>query len=113
MSRQNLRLKRKTRSKYKIRGTDSRPRLSVFRSNKHICGQLIDDENSKTLVQVSDMKFKNKGTKTDLAFIVGENIASEAKTKKITKIVFDRSGYKYHGRVRALAEGARKGGLLF
>lgn len=113
MNRQNLRLKRKARAKSKVRGTQSKPRLNVFRSNKHIYGQLIDDENSKTLVQVSDAKIKAKGKKTELALNVGEDLAKEAKAKKITKIVFDRNGYKYHGRVKALAEGARKGGLLF
>src|SRR5688572_2114169 len=113
MNRQDLRLKRKTRMRSKVKGDESKPRLSVFRSNKHIFAQLIDDETSKTLAAASDVKLKDKNKKADTAFTVGENLAKAAKLKKIDRAVFDRNGYKYHGRVKSLAEGARKGGLSF
>ena len=101
----------------KIKGTVERPRLSIFRSNRHIFAQLIDDINSKTLFSVSDLKAK-KGAKknlkkTDKARAIGLELAKEAGLKKIKKIVFDRGGYKYHGRIKAVAEGAREGGLMF
>jgi len=97
------------------------PRLSVFRSNRHIYAQLIDLSSGCVLASASDIeissKEKNKKVesmnKTDLAFKVGELIAKKAKEKNITKVVFDRGFYKYHGRVKALAEGARKNGLIF
>lgn len=104
--------RRKRRIRAKISGTSQCPRLSVFRSLTHIYAQVIDDENSKTLVSVSDVKMK-KGTKTEAAKEVGLEIAKKAKEMKIEKIVFDRSGYQYHGRVKAVAEGAREGGLQF
>ena len=104
--------RRKKRIRAKISGTSECPRLAVFRSLTHIYAQIIDDENSKTLASVSDMKMK-KGTKTETAKEVGLEIAKKAKEMKIGKIVFDRSGYQYHGRVKAVAEGAREGGLKF
>lgn len=94
-------------------GTKQRPRLSVFRSNKHIFLQLIDDRAGKTLVSAADLKSKKKLTKTELAKSAGKKLAETAKEKKIKKVVFDRGGYKYHGRVKAAAEGAREGGLNF
>lgn len=98
----------------KISGTAKIPRLCVFRSSKHIYAQLIDDEKSKTLISTSDLEIKKaKDKKINLASKVGKLIAKKAIEKKITKVVFDRGGYKYHGRVRALAEGAREGGLSF
>ena len=105
----------------KVRGLISRSslygRLSVFRSNKHVYAQIIDGKKGTVLTSSSDLKGlsdKNKKlTKTETAFIVGEELAKKALRKKISKIVFDRGGYKYHGRVKALAEGARKGGLKF
>lgn len=115
----NLQLKakryqeRKKRVRAKIEGTKDLPRFSVFRSNSHIYGQLIDDVTKKTLVSGSDLKSKEKGTKSEIAGKVGEEIAKEALAKKIKKVVFDRNGFAYHGRVKALAEGARKGGLVF
>ena len=92
----------------------SRPRLSVFRSNKQIYAQIIDDVKRKTLVSFSS-KDLTKAEKDSLAVAkaVGEGLAKKAKVKKIKEVVFDRSGYKYHGRVKALAEGARQGGLKF
>jgi len=110
------RLKRKKRVRSKVFGTIERPRLSVYRSNKFIYAQLVDDGKKKTLLSASDLELKSKkeaGTKTQKAYLVGEMISKKAKLKKITKIVFDRGGYRYHGRVKALADGARKGGLDF
>ena len=106
-------LKKKIRAK--IHGTAALPRLSVFRSNKYIYGQIIDDANSVTLVSVSDIKTKgkNKSTKVDSAKAMGEALAKSASAKGITKVVFDRNGYKYHGRVQSLADAAREGGLKF
>ena len=104
---------RHKRIRAKISGTTERPRLSVFRSNKHIFLQLIDDSSQKTLASASDLKIKKRGTKTEIAKEVGEELAKLAKAKKIKKVVFDRGGYKYHGRVKASAEGAREGGLNF
>lgn len=95
----------------KVTGVDIRPRLAVFRSTQHIYAQIIDDTKNKTLVSASDIKLK--GTKKEKAASVGEEIAEKAKKLKISKIVFDRGGYKYHGRISSLAEGARKGGLEF
>lgn len=112
-----LQEKRHTRHKRiraKILGTADRPRLCVFRSGKHIYVQLIDDEKNKTILTVSDLKFKkNRGTKIEKAKKAGKLIAEKAKDLKIEKVVFDRGGYKYHGRVKAVAEGAREGGLRF
>jgi large subunit ribosomal protein L18 len=114
----NRRLQRKTRTRTRISEITQRPRLSVFRSNKHISAQIIDDAKGVTLVAVSDMaltksKKDSTGSKIVQAQMVGLEIASKAKTHKISKIVFDRGPYKYHGRVKALADGARKGGLSF
>lgn len=107
------RQRRAVRTRAKIFGTAARPRLSVFRSNKHIYAQLIDDEGGKTLLCASDLEIKQKDKKTDIAGAVGKQLAQKAKTVKIKAVVFDRGGYKYHGRVKALADGAREGGLEF
>jgi large subunit ribosomal protein L18 len=97
-----------------MRGTATRPRLTVYRSLKYIQAQLIDDRAGRTLASATDRELtKAKGTKTDRAKAVGELLATKAQTLKITKVVFDRGGHRYHGRVRALAEGARAGGLTF
>ena len=106
---------RHRRVRAKIYGTAKMPRLCVFRSAKHIYGQLIDDEKSQTLVSASDLELRiKKGkTKVEKAKEVGKLIAKKAQKLKIEKVVFDRGGYKYHGRVKALAEGAREGGLKF
>ncbi len=111
-----LRKARKFRIRKKVKGTTNIPRLSVFRSNAYIYAQLIDDENSKTVAYATDMKKESaKGSKTKIekAFEVGEILAGIAIKNKVKKVVFDRSGYKYHGRIKSLAEGARKGGLEF
>jgi len=115
----NKRIIRHRKIRAKIRGTANVPRLCVFRSNKHIYAQIINDENNQTIFSISDKELKTKGKKknTEIAFALGELLAKKLKemseTKHIEKIVFDRSGYKYHGRVKALAEGARKAGLKF
>lgn len=93
-------------------GTTERPRLCVFRSNKVIYCQLIDDSNGQTIASASS-KGSDSGTKTELAKKVGLDIAEKAKAANIESILFDRSGYLYHGRIKALAEGAREGGLQF
>jgi large subunit ribosomal protein L18 len=109
------RKKRHKRIRAKIVGTIDMPRLYVFRSNKYIYAQLIIDESvgGKTLVVVSDKEIKKNGKKIDKAKEVGRFIAKEALAQKIKKIVFDKGGYKYHGRIKAVAEGAREGGLNF
>lgn len=104
--------RRRARVRGKIFGTKRRPRLSVFRSGKHISAQLIDDEKGETLASASDLGLKG-GAKTERAQAVGEELAKRALKLKIKKIVFDRGGYRYHGRIKAVAEGARKGGLKF
>lgn len=105
------RLSRKIRVRAKVSGTEAIPRISVFRSDKYIYAQVIDDAKAVTIVSASDKELK--GTKLEKAFKVGENLAESAKTKRIKKVVFDRSGFRYHGRIKALADGARHGGLVF
>ncbi|XOB41047.1 MAG: 50S ribosomal protein L18 [Candidatus Nealsonbacteria bacterium] len=127
------RIKRHKKVRGKISGTGKIPRLCVFRSGKHIYAQLIDDEKNKVLASASDFKIKVKkvkvkksssddkkerkqeplSSKLSVAFEVGKVIAKKAKELKIESIVFDRGGYKYHGRVKALADGAREEGLKF
>jgi len=119
------RLRRKKRVRKKIFGYPERPRVSVFRSNKHIYAQIINDVEGHTLVALSSLspevrtkieELKSRGEikgKVDVARLVGRMLAEKAKEKGITKVVFDRNGYKYHGRVKALAEGLREGGLEF
>jgi large subunit ribosomal protein L18 len=119
------RLRRKKRVRKKIFGYPERPRVSVFRSHKHIYAQVINDVEGHTLVALSSLspevrtkveELKGKGEvkgKADVARLVGRMLAEKAKEKGITKVVFDRGGYKYHGRVKALAEGLREGGLEF
>ncbi|MDP5038916.1 MAG: 50S ribosomal protein L18 [Candidatus Gracilibacteria bacterium] len=106
------RLRRKARVSSKITGTSLRPRLSVYRSNANIYAQLVDDVAGKTLCSSSDLKL-DAGTKTEKASKVGEDLALKAKDLNITEIVFDRGGFAYHGRVKALADAARTAGLKF
>lgn len=105
----------RTRIRRTVKGTAERPRLSVFRSNKQIYAQLIDDQNGVTLAAASSAakEFGVTGNKVAIANAVGKAIAEKAKSSGITSVVFDRGGYLYHGRVKALAEGAREGGLQF
>ena len=109
------RLKRHTRVRGKISGTPERPRLSVFRSNANIYAQIIDDVSGVTLASAStlDKEFDGAAGNVEAAKKVGKAVAERAKAKGIDTVVFDRSGYIYHGRVAALAEGAREGGLEF
>lgn len=111
---------RRSKIKYRIRkkvyGTALKPRLSVFRSNKGIYAQLIDDDNGQTLVAASSLEkdiAALKGNKTDISKKVGESLAKKALALNVTTCVFDRGGYLYHGRVKSLADGAREGGLEF
>lgn len=107
----------RTRVKYRIRkkvsGTSTKPRLSVFRSNKEIYCQLIDDVNGVTLASASSKGMKFSGTKIAVASEVGKALAAKAVSAGISSVVFDRGGYLYHGRVKSLADGAREGGLIF
>ena len=112
-AKKNKQIRRHKKVRAKIQGTKKRPRLSVFRSNKGMNLQLIDDEKSKTIVSASDKEIKKKDKRVVISFELGKLIAKKALDKKIKTIVFDRSGYKYHGRVKAVADGARKGGLKF
>ena len=109
------RLKRHTRVRGKISGTPERPRLSVFRSNANIYAQIIDDVNGVTLASASTLEKEFDGAtgNAEAAKKVGKTVAERAKDKGIDTVVFDRGGYLYHGRVAALAEGAREGGLEF
>lgn len=106
-----LKIKRGVRSK--ISGTPERPRLTVFRSNKQIYAQVIDDTTGKTLAAASSLKMEDKLTKKEMAAKVGELIAKSAQEAGIQAVVFDRNGYLYHGRVKELADAARNGGLKF
>lgn len=111
-----LRLRIKKRIRKKIHGTAERPRLSVFRSNRYIYAQLIDDEQGKTLVSASSREpeiLQGAARPIERSALVGKQLAARARAQGIEKVVFDRNGYRYHGNVRALAEGAREGGLIF
>jgi large subunit ribosomal protein L18 len=107
------RIRRHRRVRARIFGTKDRPRLCVFSSNAHIWAQIINDEKGQTLVSASDLKIKAKSSKILRAAEVGKVIAKAAVEKDIKNIVFDRGGFKYHGVIKALADGAREGGLKF
>jgi large subunit ribosomal protein L18 len=118
LSRDMARRRRHLRVRRRIEPSEDRPRLSVFRSLKHIYAQVIDDTKGRTLVAASTLDKEIRDdiaglTKTEQARIVGETLARRAKAQGVEEVVFDRGGYKYHGRVRSLAEGARAGGLNF
>jgi large subunit ribosomal protein L18 len=121
-AKQEKRARRHKKIRKSIYGTKDRPRLCVFRSNQHIYAQLIDDDKAKVLISVSDMDLKTKkpasakgsgAAKSDVAKEVGKLIAKKAVENKIEKVVFDRGGIIFHGRIKALADGAREGGLKF
>ena len=116
VSRNEMRLERHNRIRKNLSGTTERPRLNVFRSNANITAQIIDDEKGVTLVSAStlekELKITNGGN-VEAAKLIGETIAKRAKKAKIKEVVFDRGGYLYHGRVKALAEAARENGLEF
>jgi large subunit ribosomal protein L18 len=111
-NKQEKRIRLKAKIRARILGTKERPRLSVFRSNKFIYAQVINDETGKTIAEASDMKI-TKGTKTERAKAVGKKIAEVCAENKISKVVFDRNGFKYTGRVKLVADEARAGGLKF
>ena len=117
LSKNETRQRRKVRIRKKIQGTTARPRLVVYRSNLHIYAQLVDDTAGKTLAATSTLSLKKTEAAAHCniagATLVGKEIARLAREKSITRVVFDRNGYLYHGRVKALADGAREGGLEF
>ena len=115
LSKRDRRLRIKRRIKKIVTGTSEQPRLSVFRSNKEIYAQIINDETGATLVSASSVgkDVKAKGSKSDVATEVGKAIAAKATKAGIETVAFDRNGYLYHGRVKALADGAREGGIKF
>jgi large subunit ribosomal protein L18 len=117
MNRQQLktekRVRRHTRVRSVVSGTTQRPRLSVYRANQHIYAQLIDDTTNKTIASASSLEVKDKANKTEIASKVGSLIAKKAADAKVEDVVFDRGGFKYHGRIKALAEAARAAGLKF
>ena len=115
-SRGAARRKRHDRIRLRLEGTESRPRLAVFRSNTHIYAQVIDDGTGKTLAAASTVEKELRGskqTKTEEAAVVGRLIAERAKTAGIERVVFDRAGFRYHGRIKSLADAAREAGLDF
>ena len=114
ISKNEVRVRKHVRVRQKVSGTSEKPRLCVFRSNKHISAQVIDDTKGVTLVSSSSIVLKlNDGGNVEGAKKVGEDIAKKCLEKKIDTVVFDRAGYIYHGRVKALAEAARSAGLKF
>lgn len=106
-------LRRQVRTRTKMSGTAKKPRLTVFRSLSHIYAQAIDDVKGVTIVAASDQELKTKAKKIDQASVLGETLGKKLADKKISEIIFDRGAYKYHGRVKALAEGLRKSGIKF
>jgi len=113
-TKEQLRQRRRRRIRGKVHGTAERPRLAVFRSNLGIAAQLVDDDAARTLAAASWQQLdKFKGSKTDQATEVGKLLAANARAAGVERVVFDRGGYLYHGRVKALAEAAREGGLQF
>jgi large subunit ribosomal protein L18 len=111
--RERVRLKRHRRVRRRISGTPERPRLVVHRSLRNVSAQLVDDMSATTILGVTSLGLELEGAKIEQARETGREIARRAKEKGITRVVFDRGGYLYHGRVQALAEGAREGGLEF
>lgn len=113
MSKNDNRKKRARRTRSKIKGTSQCPRLCVFRSSRHVYAQIIDDAAGKIIAAIDSRKIKGAKNDAQGAKKVGQEIAKAAKEKKIAKVVFDKHGYKYHGKVKALADGAREEGLIF
>ena len=111
-TREEQRKRRHLRVRKKVSGTTERPRLVVFRSLKHIYAQLVDDMTQRTLMTVTSQTV-GEGKKSEKSAAVGKQLAAKAKEAGITRVVFDRAGYQYHGRVKAVADGAREGGLEF
>jgi large subunit ribosomal protein L18 len=113
LTKRQARMRRHRRVRAKIAGTAERPRLVVFRSNRGISAQLVDDQSARTVASASWKAVSASGSKTEQAAAVGKALAEAAKKAGVDTCVFDRAGYLYHGRVKALAEGAREGGLQF
>ena len=115
INRSEIRLRIHKRIRNRVAGTPERPRLAVFRSVNHIYAQIIDDQQGHTIVAAASTEkdLKGKGGNVDGAKLIGKAVAERAKTKGVTKVVFDRGGYQYHGRVKALADAAREAGLEF
>jgi large subunit ribosomal protein L18 len=113
LSKTEKRQKIKRRVRRNIFGTAERPRLSVYRSNKEIYAQIVDDNAGVTLASASSREAKASGTKSEQSIAVGKLIAEKAKAKGVEAVIFDRNGFVYHGRIKALADGAREGGLKF
>src|SRR5262245_42055170 len=117
MANTNIKKQKRARRHVKIRtrvsGTGTTPRLAVFRSNRSMYAQIINDESAKTLASASSLELKSKKNKATVAFEVGKKLAEKALALKIKEVVFDRGGFGYKGRVKALADGAREGGLKF
>ena len=115
LSREEARKNRKTRIRKKVNGSPERPRLVVYRSTKHIYAQIIDDLAGATLASASTLSLEGDNTRLTVenAKLVGKKVAEEAIKKSITSVVFDRNGFVYHGRIKAVADGAREGGLNF
>jgi large subunit ribosomal protein L18 len=114
LAKREARLRRRRRIRGKVSGTAARPRLAVFRSNRGIFAQLVDDERGRTVASADWLALRPfEGSKTDQAREVGKRLAAAAKSAGVTTCVFDRGGYLFHGRVKALADGAREGGLQF
>ncbi|RAJ14428.1 50S ribosomal protein L18 [Olleya aquimaris] len=115
LTKNERRIRIKSRIRKVVSGTEARPRLAVFRSNKEIYAQIVDDVSGKTLAAASsrDKDISAKGSKVEVAALVGKSIAEKALKAGVETIAFDRGGYLYHGRVKSLAEGAREGGLKF
>ena len=113
LSKQLKRLRRHRKIRIRMHGTKARPRLCVFKSLSHIYAQLIDDDRARVLVSASDKEIKKTANKTSAAFLTGKLIAKKSLENKIEKVIFDRGGTVFHGRVKALADGAREGGLKF
>jgi large subunit ribosomal protein L18 len=115
-SRGAARRKRHDRIRLRMEGTESRPRLAVFRSNTHIYAQVIDDASGRTLAAASSVEKELRGseqTKTEEAAVIGRLVAERAKTAGVARVVFDRAGFRYHGRIKSLADAAREAGLDF
>jgi large subunit ribosomal protein L18 len=115
INRNDIRLRIHKRIRNRVAGTPERPRLAVFRSVNHIYAQIIDDQQGHTIVAAgsTEKDWKGKGGNVDGAKLIGQAVAERAKSKGVTKVVFDRGGYQYHGRVKALADAARAAGLEF
>lgn len=112
LSKRGKRIRRHARVRSRVLGTPTVPRVSVFKSNRHIFAQVIDDQTGRTMASAHDLvKAKGKTNKTGRAAAAGQSLAKKIKEAGISKVVFDRGGFKYHGRVKALAQGLRKGGI--